>query len=78
MAMRTTLNIDDDVLGEVKRHAEDRSVTLGKATTDLLRRALAADCPTVTVNGLTVLDPGHRSKLVPAASVRRLVEDEAP
>lgn len=76
--MRTTLNIDDDVLGEVKRHAEDRSVTLGKAATDLLRRALATDCPTVTVNGLTVLDPGRDSAVVSAAAVRRLVEDEAP
>jgi len=36
-----------------------------------------ADCPTTTVNGLTVLDPGPRSAPVSSATVRRLVEDEA-
>jgi hypothetical protein len=74
--MRTTLNIDDDVLEAVKRRAEDRSVSVGRAATDLLRRALATDCPTVTVNGLTVLDPGPRSEVVAAGTVRWLVEDE--
>lgn len=74
--MRTTLTIDDAVLGVVKRYAEGRSITLGKAVTDLLRRALATDCPTVTVNGLTVLSPGRRSGVVLAGTVRRLVEAE--
>lgn len=74
--MRTTLAIDDAVLGVVKRYAEGRSISLGKAVTDLLRRALATDCPTVTVNGLTVLDPGRRSRLVSAATVQQLIEDE--
>ena len=75
--MRTTLAIDDDVLAQVKRLADDRSMSLGKVATDLLRRALETDCPTTTVNGLTVLDPGPRSTLVTSATVRRLVEDEA-
>lgn len=74
--MRTTLTVDDDVLAAVKRHAGSRSVSLGKAASDLLRRALAADCPTVTVNGLTVLDPGPRSEVVTAAHVRLLIDDE--
>jgi hypothetical protein len=68
---------DDDVLVQVKRVAEDRSMSLERAATDLLKRALKADCPTTTVNGLTVLDPGPRSTLVTSATVRRLVEDEA-
>ena len=76
--MRTTLTIDDDVLEAMKRHAEDRSVSLGRAATDLLRRALETDCPTVRVNGLTVLDPGPRSEVVAAATVRRLVEAVQP
>jgi hypothetical protein len=75
--MRTTLAIDDDVLTEVKRLAENRSTSLGKVATDLLRRALETDCPTSTINGLTVLDPGPRSTPVTSATVRRLVEDEA-
>jgi len=74
--MRTTLAIDDDVLTQVKRLAEDRSTSLGKVATDLLRRALETDCPTTTVNGLTVLDPGPGAP-VTSETVRRLVEDEA-
>lgn len=74
--MRTTLTIDDDVLTQVKRLAEDRSTSVGRTASDLLRRALETDGPTTTVNGLTVLDPGPRSELVRSATVRRLVEDE--
>jgi hypothetical protein len=75
--MRTTLTIDDDVLAAVKHHAGSRAVSLGRAATDLLRRALAADCPTVKLNGLTVLDPGPRSEVVRAAKVRLLIDEEA-
>ena len=75
--MRTTLAIDDDIFARVKRLAESRSTSLGKMATDLLRRALETDCPTTRVNGLTVLDPGPRSKPVSSSTVRRLLEDEA-
>lgn len=74
--MRTTLALDDDVLRAVKRHARSRSVSLGRAASDLLRRALSTDCPTTSVNGLTVLDPGPRSPLVRADDVERLLADE--
>ncbi len=74
--MRTTLAIDDDVLGQVKRLAESRSTSMGKMATDLLRRALETDCPTATIHGLTVLDPGPRSATVSSSAVRRLLEDE--
>ena len=76
IVMRTTLAIDDDVLDQVKRLAKSRSTSLGKMATDLLRRALETDCPTRTVHGLTVLDPGPHSTTVSASAVRRLLEDE--
>ena len=47
-----------------------------RAISDVLRRALSADCPTVTVNGVTVLDPGPRSPMVSAAAVRQLIDDD--
>jgi negative regulator of replication initiation len=75
-SMRTTLSIDDDVLVQVKQLAASRATSLGRMTSDLLRRALEADCATTTRHGLTVLDPGSRSALVPSATVRRLVEEE--
>jgi negative regulator of replication initiation len=75
-SMRTTLSIDDDVLAQVKQLAAGRATSLGRTASDLLRRALEADCATTTRHGLTVLDPGERSALVPSATVRRLVEEE--
>ena len=74
--MRTTLTIDDDVLQQVKRLAASRSTSLGKMVSNLLRRSLEADCPTVRVHGLTVLDPGPHSSTVPSSVVRQLLEDE--
>ena len=75
--MRTTLAIDDEVLEAVKELARSRSTSVGRMATTLLRHALEADCPTTTINGLTVLDPGKRSPLVSSATVRRLQEDES-
>jgi negative regulator of replication initiation len=54
--MRTTINIDDDVLEDLKSYAHNRSVALGKAATDLLRKGLKAPAPTKIVNGIVVFD----------------------
>ena len=54
--MRTTISIDDEVLGLVKRYAEARSLGFGKAVSQLVRRGLTAQRPTRTVNGLRVFD----------------------
>jgi hypothetical protein len=40
--MRTTFSLDDDVLEMVKRYAETRSMTLGKAFSELVLRAAEA------------------------------------
>ena len=74
--MRTTINLDDDVFGEVKQYAETRSVALGRAVSDLLRRGLAAPLPTQIKNGIhvVVLPPG--SSAVDSDRVKKLLEDE--
>ena len=43
--MRTTLNIDDDLLLAVKEIARRDSKSVGGAVSDLLRQALADDAP---------------------------------
>jgi hypothetical protein len=64
--MRTTLSLDDDVLHEVKRYAESRSLALGKAVSELVRRALRTPTPTRTVNGIQVFDlPPDSPKITP-------------
>lgn len=43
--MRTTINIDDDLLLAVKEIAKRQSQPVGAAVSTLLRRALASDDP---------------------------------
>jgi len=62
--MRTTLNLDDDVLLLVKQYASARRVSLGKALSELARKGLNAQLPTRRVNGLLVFDPGKDSPKV--------------
>lgn len=71
-AMRTTINLDDDVGRLVKQYAESRSLSLGKALTELARRGLTVQRPTKIVNGLLVFDLPPGSPKVTARSVRRL------
>jgi hypothetical protein len=74
--MRTTLNIDDDVLRILKKYAEERSIALGKAASDLVRRALTAPVQTRMSNGFcTVILPSDSPK-VSSKEVARLLEDE--
>jgi hypothetical protein len=54
--MRTTLSLDDDIFRAVRNYAEGRSLSLGRAVSDLVRRGLAARTPTKVVNGLVVFD----------------------
>jgi hypothetical protein len=54
--MRTTLSLDDDVFPLVKRYAEGRSLGLGKAVSDLVRKGLRAPTPTRMENGVLIFD----------------------
>jgi hypothetical protein len=74
--MRTTLNLDDDVLSVVKQYAETRSVGLGKAVSELVRRGIAAPVPTRTVNGLLIFDPPADTPKVSTKRVRELEAEE--
>jgi len=54
--MRTTLDIDEDVLQAAKELAEFRGVTAGKILSDLARKALAPTGPVPKVrNGVPLL-----------------------
>lgn len=66
--MRTTVNLDDDVLHMAKQYARNRALGLGKAVSELVRRGINASRPTRTVNGLQVFD-------LPADSPRITTED---
>ena len=70
--MRTTLNLDDDVAQAAKEYAESRSLALGKAVSELVRRGFATRRPTRVVNGLEVFDLPPDSPPVTTTQVRRI------
>jgi len=74
--MRTTLNIDDDIFEQLQEYATNRSVALGKAASDLMRKGLSAPVKLQLKNGFytVVLPPG--SEKVTSEDVKRLLEDE--
>jgi hypothetical protein len=73
--MRTTLSLDDDVIPLVKRYADGRSLTLGKAASELIRKGLRAPTPTRVENGFVVFDVPPDSPPITLELVNR-VRDE--
>jgi hypothetical protein len=77
MVMRTTLNLDDDILQILKEYAENRSVALGKAASELVRRGLEAPVQMRMVNGFcAVVLPPTDSPRITSEKVKQLLEDE--
>lgn len=73
--MRTTLNLEEDVFSEVKRYADARSVSLGRAVSDLIRRGLSTPVQTRLVNGIHVVVLPANSAPVDSGHVKQLAED---
>ena len=77
--MRTTLNIDDDVLNAAKHEALRRNATLSEVATDLIRAGLRsrADTPiktAATIGRFAILPP--RDEIITPEHVRKLMEQE--
>jgi hypothetical protein len=73
--MRTTLNLDDDVVEMVRRYSESRSVALGKAASELVRKGFTTPTPTRIVNGLVVFDLPPDSPRITSERVKRLLSE---
>jgi hypothetical protein len=74
--MRTTLSLDDEALRLVRQYAASRSIALGKAVSELVRRAFAMPRPTRLVNGVQVFDLPPESPRVSTKSVLEVEADE--
>jgi hypothetical protein len=76
--MRTTLDIDDDVLAAARELAEQRRSTAGKVLSDLARRGLSqpAGAPTVR-NGVPVLPARPAGAPRPTLHLVNRLRDEA-
>ncbi len=73
--MRTTVDIRDEVLEKVKEYAAARSISNGKAISDMVERGLNAPVGTIWENGLLVFDPGPNAEIVSLERTLQL-EDE--
>ncbi len=74
--MRTTLDIDDDILRVIKELAEQDESTAGRVLSDLARRALRPSEGTPEFrNGVPVLPPRPGERLVTPEDVEELLEE---
>ena len=61
--MRTTLELDDDLLSAARHVARQQGVTLGQVISELARQSLAATAPLKVRNGAMLFVPkAHASK----------------
>ena len=74
--MRTTLNLDDDVLRLLKSYASDRSIPLGEAASELVRKGFEAPVRMRLENGFYVVDIPPNGPKVSSARVKELLEEE--
>jgi hypothetical protein len=76
--MRTTLEIDDDVIQAAREIARFKNQGLGRAISDLARRGLAPEsAPVVELqDGIPVWKHGPGAVAVTSEMVRNLAEDE--
>lgn len=73
--MRTTLDIDEDVLETAKELAARRGTTAGRIISDLVRRALAPRDRSRLRNGVPLLPPRRQAGLVTPDVVNRLRDE---
>ncbi len=77
LTMRTTLDIDEDVLESIKELAARRSTTAGRIISDLARSALTAPKRSgKTRNGVALLPRRKGARLVTTEVVNRLRDED--
>jgi hypothetical protein len=57
MDMRTTLELDDDLLAKARHLAQLKGITLGQVITELARKSLPAEAPEKVRNGVRLVQP---------------------
>ena len=74
--MRTTLDIDPDVLQAAKELAEHRGTTAGKVLSELARKALAPKTRTAVRNGVPLLPRRPAGSPRPTLALVNRLRDE--
>ncbi len=74
--MRTTLELDDDLVTTAKHMARQQGVTLGEVISELARKSLSASAPPKERNGVLLFVPKARASK-PDLRVVNNLRDEA-
>jgi hypothetical protein len=74
--MRTTLELDDDLVREARHLAKQRGVSLGSVISDLAMQSLAAEAPPKYRNGIRLLTPKPGAPRATLELVNRLRDEE--
>jgi hypothetical protein len=74
--MRTTLEIEDEVVHAVKQLARQRGATLGEVVTQLIRQGLESRNPPRMRNGVPLFVPKPEAPKPDLALVNRLRDEE--
>jgi len=75
-AMRTTIDIDDDVLQAARELARNRRKTMGQILSDLARQALAPSGRRAVRNGVPLLPRRARGGRKPTMDLVNRLRDE--
>ena len=73
--MRTTLDIDEDIVLAAKELASRQGVSMGKVLSDLARQALTTPAETSTRNGLPLFPRQPGAGIVSGALVKQLLKE---
>jgi tRNA/tmRNA/rRNA uracil-C5-methylase (TrmA/RlmC/RlmD family) len=74
--MRTTLEIDDDIVAVAKQLAAQRKMTMGKGISELARRALEPGSEGKMRNGVLVFPARRGARKATLELVNRLRDEE--
>jgi hypothetical protein len=74
--MRTTLDIEDDILQAARELARSRGTTAGKVLSELARRGLGRPAARRVRNGVPLLSPRPDGKKITMDLVNRLRDEE--
>jgi hypothetical protein len=74
--MRTTLNMSEDALEQVKEYATARSLSLGEATSVLVMRGAKQSTPVRKDGHFFVFSPGENTEIVTLEHALK-IEDES-
>lgn len=76
--MRTTIDLEEDILIATKEIARKRGQSMGKVLSDLARQALSQHDSATTKNGVPLFPVQPNARVVTSELVYRLQEDDLP